>query len=186
MKFRTLMLGLAISLLPAISMSAMDSSSSNKNTATAAQIQKDGEILATVEVVDNNEIAIAKEVLSKKASKKVNEYAKMMVAQHTANLNDAEKLAKKTNIAPVESDASKDLQKQGKDALDSLNSLDGNDLDKAYIDMMVKGHTDVLGMIDDDFLKNVTNEKVKKFLNTTRSHVKIHLDDAEKIQKTLK
>lgn len=41
-------------------------------------------------------------------------------------------------------------------------------------------------MIDDDFLKNVTNDKEKKFLKMTKQHVAKHLDKAEKIQKELK
>lgn len=138
MKFRILALGLAVALLPAISMSGTDVSFSNKSAATAEQIQKDGEILASIEAVDNNEITLGNEVLKKNPSKKVKEYAKLMVDEHTANLKEAEKLSQKTNIAAVESDSSKDIEKQGKDDVDSLSSLDGKDLDKAYIDMMVK------------------------------------------------
>ncbi|HEX2548356.1 MAG TPA: DUF4142 domain-containing protein, partial [Gammaproteobacteria bacterium] len=110
MKFRAMLLGLAVTILPAISMSATDTNATAKqNVATPEQIEKDGQILSVVETVDNNEIAAAKAVMDKKVSKSVHDYAKLMIDQHQANLKDAEKLSKKTGINPVESDASTDL-----------------------------------------------------------------------------
>lgn len=45
---------------------------------------------------------------------------------------------------------------------------------------MIRGHTDVLDMIDLKLMPAVTEEKVKFFLIDTRSHVQMHLDEAKK------
>ncbi len=51
---------------------------------------------------------------------------------------------------------------------------------------MVKGHTEVLEMIDNKLLKTADNDAVKKHLNETRSAVAQHLEMGKKLQASMK
>jgi len=146
---------------------------------------KDPEIVAFMVVLNKNEIAAADLTKQKTVNKDVKKYAALMSKEHNKNLSDIEKLSKKQNIKPVDSDMVVSLQDKGKEELNTLNALVDKAYDTAYIDAMVKGHTDALANID-SFLKEVTNPKLKTYLKDTRSHVKHHLAKAEVIQKELK
>ncbi|STY30271.1 Predicted outer membrane protein [Legionella wadsworthii] len=148
--------------------------------------KKEGEILGTLSVVNKNEIAAAELAMKKSSNPQVKSYAKMLKKQHTQNLNEGSKLAKKLGITPIKNDKAKSLQKKGEQELHKLSSLNGKDFDKAYMKAMVKGHTDVLNMVDNKILPNVSNPTLKSFVESTRSHIQMHLDQGEKIQNELK
>jgi len=65
--------------------------------------------------------------------------------------------------------------------LAALAPLDGEKFASAYIETMIKGHTEVLGMIDNQLLKNAANAELKKHLTETRGHVANHLEAAKKL-----
>ncbi|WP_182393143.1 DUF4142 domain-containing protein [Legionella sp. PC997] len=159
-------------------MNASESTVQNKS-------KNDGEIIATLIAVNKQEIAAAGEALKISNNPEVKQYAEMLKKQHTQNLNKTLVLSQKTNIAPVESAKVKLLQKKGAKELKTLSSLKGKNFDKAYIKAMIKGHTEVLHMFDNEFLNNVSNSSLKQLLLKTRPHIKAHLEEAEKIQKSL-
>ena len=152
---------------------------------STAQTNKDGEIIALLVAADKNEIAVAKEALKKGTTPAVKHYAKLLKLQHTKNLNGALKLSKKIGIAPIETATVISLQEDGAKELVTLSSLKGKEFNKEFVDAMVTGHTDVLKMIDDNFLKNVSNPSLKKFVLATRPHIEAHLKQGQKIQKSL-
>jgi putative membrane protein len=62
----------------------------------------------------------------------------------------------------------------------------GEAFGKAYIEAMIKGHGEVLEMIDNQLLKDADNAALKKHLTEARGDVAKHLDEAKKIQANLK
>ena len=50
---------------------------------------------------------------------------------------------------------------------------------------MVKGHNEVLDVIDNQLLKNADNTALKKHLTDTRAHIAAHLEKAEQLQDTI-
>jgi len=48
----------------------------------------------------------------------------------------------------------------------------------------VKGHTEVLGMIDGQLLKAAKNDALKQHLTASRAHVAEHLEKAKSLQKS--
>lgn len=149
------------------------------------QAQQNGEILAILMTVDNNEIAIAKETLTKEMTPAIKKYAEMLEKQHTQNLNKAMEVSKKTGIAPVDTETVKSLQQDGAKGLATLSGLNGKEFDNAFINAMVSGHTAVLKMIDDTLLTNASNPAIKKFVQETRPHIAFHLKAGEVIQKDM-
>jgi len=75
---------------------------------------------------------------------------------------------------------------KGASQLADIVLLNGEQFERAYLAAMVKGHTDVLGTIDNELLKAVKNEPLKKHLTETRGHVAAHLEKAKQLQGNMK
>jgi putative membrane protein len=155
------------------------------DTATKEQKQKDGEIVAFLVTLNKNEIAAAKQAMKKSKTASVKQYATMLNKQHTQNLADTLKVSKKIGIAPNNTAAVVQLQQNGKEELVGLAALKGNEFEKAYIDAMVKDHTDALNLIDNNLLVNVTNPDLKAQIEATRPHIAAHLQEGQTIQTQL-
>ncbi len=110
----------------------------------------------------------------------------MLHKEHGKNLDDTLKLGQKINVTPMETAAVDKLRVKGAGELAALAPLDGEKFASAYIETMIKGHTEVLGMIDNQLLKNADNADLKKHLTETRGHVANHLEAAKKLQSGMK
>jgi putative membrane protein len=165
---------------------AINANAAAMPTVTPEQKQKDAEIIAVLVTLNKNEVAAAKEALKKAKTPAVKKYAKMLKQEHTANLAATLKVSKKIDIAPLNSVAAVvALQQGGKEELVALEALKGNEFDKAYIDAMVKDHTNALNLIDNDLMKNVTNPALKAQIEATRPHIAMHLQEGQMIQTQL-
>ncbi len=76
-----------------------------------------------------------------------------------------------------------DVIKKGTGNFATLISMDGKDFETAYIDAMIKGHTEVLDMIDNQLMKIAKNDMLKAHLTETRGHVAMHLEQAKKLKR---
>ncbi|MBA3386328.1 MAG: DUF4142 domain-containing protein [Chthoniobacterales bacterium] len=145
----------------------------------------DAEVLAFVIAVDDNEILAAAEATKKKPSSAVLDYAKMMHQEHGKNEADTMELGQKISVTPIDTEAVDKLRVKGAGELAALIPLKGDEFEAAYVAAMVKGHTEVLEMIDSKLLKAAENEAVKKHLNETRSAVAQHLEMGKKLQASM-
>jgi putative membrane protein len=145
----------------------------------------DGEIIGFLVVLNENEITAAKDAMNKKVGSKVKSYAKMLFNDHSKNLKETMKISKKMGQSPVESGQVASLKQEGKNIEANLSPLNDRDFEVAYIDAMVKGHQEALVFIDQN-MNNVGNKHLKKHLKTTRGSVQHHLNQAKKIQESLK
>ncbi len=142
----------------------------------------DAEILASVVAVDLNEIGAAAQAETKKLSQPVMDYARMLHRDHGMNLGQTLKLGQQISLTPVITSKVEDLQNKGAGELAGLVPLDGDRFERAYVDAMVKGHTEVLGMLDGD-LKTASNAALKTHLTATRAAVADHLAKAQALQR---
>jgi len=145
----------------------------------------DAEVLAFVNAVNVNEILAASGAQKKKISGPVMDYAKMLHTEHGANMAKTAKLGQSINVTPSITKAVDALMQKGAGELATLIPLDGKDFETAYIDAMIKGHTEVLEMIDGQLLKTAKNDALKAHLTETRGHVAMHLEEAKKIKGNL-
>jgi len=121
---------------------------------------------------------------TEKISAPVKNYAKMLHEAHGENLVQALKLGEQNGITPVITPKVEKLQVKGAGELAALVPLDGEAFEKAYLAAMVKGHTEVLGMIDGQLLKAAKNDALKQHLTASRAHVAEHLEKAKSLQKS--
>ena len=143
----------------------------------------DGEIVAAVLAVDENEILAAEAAGKKKIGKDAAKFAKMLLKQHRADSSKVSQLAQKEKIALAENAAkAQELRAKGAADLQSLSAKDSLEFEQGYIGAMVQGHTEALALLDEHLLKDAANKKLKKQLEETRKHVAHHLEEAKRLQ----
>ncbi len=131
--------------------------------------------------VDLNEIGAAGQAQMKKLSPAVMAYAKMLHQQHGMNLVETLKLGQQIKVTPIITHKVEDLQKKGAGELAALVPLAGAQFERGYIEAKVKGHTEVLDMLD-GALKTADNASLKAHLTKTRATVAEHLAKAKTLR----
>ncbi len=142
----------------------------------------DAEVLSFVAAVDVNEILAASVAEKKKIGQPVMDYAKMLHTEHGDNMAKTLQLGQSIKVTPSDTKAVDALKKKGAGELAMLIPLDGKDFETAYLDAMIKGHTEVLDMIDSRLLTTAKNDALKAHLKETRGHVAMHLERAKKLK----
>ncbi len=106
----------------------------------------------------------------------------MLHTAHGDNMAKTLKVGQSIKVTPSDTKAVDALKKKGAGELAMLIPLDGKEFETAYLDAMIKGHTEVLAMIDDKLMKTAKNDALKAHLTETRSHVAMHLEQAKKLK----
>src|SRR5690242_7282020 len=107
----------------------------------------------------------------------VRDFAAMLHRDHSAVNEQVKSLAAQKNVALPDS-VSDEKQKD----IDRLNSKTGKNLDKEFIDMMVKNHEAGVNMFDKAQL-DTKDPDVRALAGKTLPTLKMHLDSAKMIQK---
>ncbi|MEJ7736172.1 MAG: DUF4142 domain-containing protein [Chitinophagaceae bacterium] len=142
----------------------------------------DAEVLSFALAVDVNEILAAAEAQKKKVGQPVIDYAKMLHTAHGENMAKIIQLGQSIKVTPSDTKAVDALKVKGAGELAMLIPLDGREFETAYLDAMIKGHTEVLSMIDSKLLTTAKNNALKAHLTETRGHVAMHLEQAKKLK----
>ena len=125
------------------------------------------------------EIAASKLAVANSTNPEVVSFAKMMIEDHSKA---------DSTLKAIEDDqlvTSKDsISNEHKIILDSLATKKGADFDKAYIAMMVKDHDGAVDLFRE--ASTDKNSHIHYFAENTLPTVKMHLEKAEEIEKSLK
>jgi putative membrane protein len=141
----------------------------------------DGEILAQLVALNENEVHVAQLAEKKDAEGPVESFAKMIREDHGKNINDTEKLSGKLNIDLKKSTAVDSLHEEGERVLDRLDALKKDEFERSFLDEMVSGHRAALDKLD-EWIHEAQNPEVKSHLQATRQRVAFHLKEAERLQ----
>lgn len=154
--------------------------------AGAQSAPDDAQIAGIVVAANQVDIDAGKLAERSGSSKDVKDFAKMMVASHTQVNKQAGELVKKLKVKPADSDTSKSLKEGGEANVDKLKKLKGKEFDKAYIDNEVTYHQTVIDTVDKSLIPNAKNPELKNMLVSTRPTFVAHLEQARKIQSSMK
>jgi len=124
--------------------------------------------------IDNGKIALKN---SKTAS--VDEFANLMIKDHTAVNNNAVALVTKLGVKPEDSDTNKSLKSEADKEQAKLKGLSGAAFDKEYLTNEVAYHKQVIGALDTVLIPNAQNAELKKTLVDVRPAFEAHLHHAE-------
>lgn len=140
----------------------------------------EAEALMLLMAVNDHEIAAAEQARGKKVDGATLEFANLMRDEHGKNQAETRRLIGAS--ARAESGAVKEQKRKGAAELAKLSALNGDAYEKAYIDAMVKGHTDALAMLEARLIPAASTDAVRKHLSATREHVAMHLERARALQ----
>ena len=140
-----------------------------------------GETLALVMAVDQHEVAAAEQARDKDLPEDVAAYAVMLHEAHSKNLEADRQVEQDSGITAMTTEAVTDHKNKGEAELERLGALDGEAYADAYVDAMVKGHTEALAMIDER-MATTTDAALKAHLAATREAVAAHLERGKELQ----
>lgn len=115
--------------------------------------------------------------MKKKVSAPVLQFAEMMDKQHSENQAKTKSLGTLASTPEVQA-----MVDKGKSELEELGKKSGKEYESAYVEAMVKGHTEALSLIDTRLIALASSGPVKKHVSETRDHVAMHLEAARKLQ----
>lgn len=151
----------------------------------SAPIPSDAEIAQILLTANAGEVDAGKLAKKKTENADVKEFAEMMINEHSSVSDQTRSLAKKIDLKPAKSVASKDAEKDHEKAEKRLKSLKGAEFDREYVDAMVAGHQAVLDTLDSTLIPNAKNAELKDFLTKVRPAVESHLQHAKSLQAKL-
>jgi putative membrane protein len=136
----------------------------------------DAEFMVNANVINLKEIQLGQLAQSNYALKDVNDLGKMMEKEHMETMKEVESLAAKKQIT-----VPKTLTGTDTDDYDRLKNLVGSDFDKAYCDLMVKGHQDAIEKFTEASL-NASDSEIKEWAKSKLPALRIHLEHAQNCQ----
>jgi putative membrane protein len=139
-------------------------------------------IVVTANQVDIDAGTLAK---SRSKTKDVQDFAQLMIRDHSGVNKAATALVQKLHVTPEPNPTSESLQKGGDDNLAELKKLQGHAFDKAYIDHEVAYHQAVIDAIDKTLVPSAQNAELKALLVKVRPAFVAHLDHAKQLQTEL-
>jgi putative membrane protein len=142
---------------------------------------------------DAFEVLSSKIALTHATTADLKMFAQMMIDDHTKSTNalvalgGISKASLKAKMKPGHDGkfAANDLlDSDHANELNSLDSKSNDDFNKTYIDDQVKGHEDMVSLLE-DYGKNGDNAKLRAFANKILPTVKLHLAKAQGLQKAI-
>jgi len=152
----------------------------NVHAQDAKMAKQDMQALSRLAQSDMAEIAAGKVAAQKGSSEDVKKFGQHMVDDHTMMLNEGKKIAESKGVKPP---AGPDKKHQA--ALKKLEGLSGASFDKQYMDQMVKDHQEALKLAQKT-AKGAKDSELKAHAEKGAPHIQEHLDEAKKIQASLK
>jgi putative membrane protein len=138
--------------------------------------ETDAQFIVNANVINLKEIQLGQLAQSNYALKDVSELGKMMEKEHTEAMKNLQALAAKKQIT-----ISKTLTGTETSEYDKLKNLVGAEFDKAYCDLMVKGHQDAINEYTQASL-NSTDKEIKEWAESMIPSLKNHLEHAQHCQ----
>jgi putative membrane protein len=147
--------------------------------ATAAGVN-DAQIAQIVVTANSIDIANGKIALERSKTASVDEFANLMIKDHTAVNANATALVTKLGVKPEPSDTSKSLQDAADKEQAKLRGMSGAAFDHEYLQNEVNYHKQVIGALDTVLIPNAQNAELKQTLVDVRPAFQAHLEHAEK------
>lgn len=126
------------------------------------------------------EVKLGKAAQIQSDNRRVKDYGIMMDHDHTLANDELKSIAENKNIELPDK-----LDDHHKQAVDKLKDKSGGDFDKSYMEMMVEDHTADIREFEEASTR-VSDDQLKKFVKNTLPLLKLHLDSATAILKSLK
>jgi putative membrane protein len=147
----------------------------------------DQSIIAYLNAEDVDEVKVNELAVKKAKTPAVRKLAAQMLADHRSGMKEVHGLATTANVTvDTTHEKAHEVLNKTRDELKDLGEKPGGlDWDKAYIDMQIDEHKEVLDKLT-DAAKNTNNQDLKTLLAKVSGKVQEHLTKAEAIKATFK
>lgn len=142
----------------------------------------DPEIASVAVTANQIDVNYAKIALKKTHNNDIRKFAQSMKDDHTAVIKQAVALAKKLGVTPEDNAVTESLLKGEKKTIKMLNSKNGEDFDKAYIDNEVAYHEAVIKAVKNLLIPQADNAQLKSLLIKVAPVLAQHLEHAKMVQ----
>jgi len=141
----------------------------------------DAEIVAITAAANGAEVDQGRLARQKAKDPRVRDFGSMMVDHHGQAIQEQEKLS----LQATQSEESKRLQDDARDALESLKGKRGKEFDRAYLQLQIDEHRKVLRTLKEQLLPAAKDSQLKAYLENLEPKVESHLAQAERLQEEL-
>jgi putative membrane protein len=141
----------------------------------------DAEIAAITAAANGAEVDQGRLARQKAKDPRVRDFGSMMVDHHGQAIQEQEKLS----LQATQSEESKRLQDDARDALESLKGKRGKEFDRAYLQLQIDEHRKVLRTLKEQLLPAAKDSQLKAYLENLEPKVESHLAQAERLQEEL-
>jgi len=147
--------------------------------------EADGEVLGFVGAADELEVIAAIAAGTKKMRSEVAEFAQMLHEEHGRHLEETLQLGQRIGVTPLETPAVDKFRVKNAGQLAELVPLEGDAFTRAYVEAKIKGHSELIELIDTKLTRGAKSEAVKRHLEGMRIHISKHLAQAKIIRSAL-
>lgn len=145
----------------------------------------DAQIAAIVVTANQVDIDAGELAKTKSPTKSVQDFAQLMITDHSGVNKSATDLVTKLHVTPESNATSESLKSGGDKNLASLRKLSGAAFDKAYVDHEIAYHQAVLDAVDQTLIPSAKNAELKALLVKVRPAFVAHLEHAKMLQASL-
>lgn len=147
---------------------------------SVAAALSDPQIATITHGVNTAEIEQARLAQAKSKNQQVLRFAEMMIEHHGQAKTQQEALGLGTEASPL----SRQLDRDAKTTLETLQAKTGDDFDRAYLQAQVDGHQQALDAIR-ELQPNAQNAELRSYLAKLSPQVEQHLEQARAAQQAL-
>ena len=145
----------------------------------------DSEIASIAVTANQIDVDYGKIALKKAKNADAKKFAQTMVDDHSAVINKAVALAQKLGVTPQDNATTQSLLAGAEKMKVELNSKDGKEFDKAYIDNEVAYHDAVISTVKNVLIPQTQNAELKELLQSAVPLFEHHLEMAKEAQSKL-
>lgn len=124
----------------------------------------DGQIAMIAVLAGNVDISYAHLAMALSSDPAVRRFARTMLQDHAAVNEQAGALVQRLGVEPVESDVSRQLERDARAIIDELTGLRGADFDRRYAENELAYHEFVNTALRDQFIPGADNPEFRKAL----------------------
>lgn len=151
-------------------------------SALPAGAGSEGEVLGFLLAVNAHEIAAAQQAQGKQVDGALREYVDMLHTQHSRNLAETRALSDSSGVATIDTPDVDALKARSQSELQRLSALEGDAYEVAFVDAMIKDHSEALATIDNRLMAAATTAAIREHLIATRAAIEKHLEAVQALK----
>jgi predicted outer membrane protein len=153
------------------------------DAAEVAAVMSENEVVGVLQEVNTGEVQLASLAQTRTQTPAVQNFANMMVSDHTAGLQSLANVSAQTGIAAASSALQMQLHQEAADMMTMLSALPtAPAFETAYVQSQVMMHGKVLSIIDQQLLPITTTPALRTEVMSQRATVARHLMEAQALQ----